>query len=338
MIARTYRCAAVLALVGMALLDGAASATPSQSLAGMPTAVATPTPTPATIPSDGAIGALKAGDYLWAPQLAPAGPVMVIVSLATQRAYAYRNGVPIGVSTVSTGKRGHTTPTGVFTVLQKAVTHKSNLYADAPMPYMQRLTWGGIALHAGHLPGYPASHGCVRLPLDFAKQLYGISSLGMTVVVTNAAEVPIAAPAPAMLAPSVGTPSSLDYRWQPERAPTGPLSIVISGQDARVIVLRNGVEIGSGAIRLDAPVLRTVAFSLVRIDASGEHWVRLPLPGDAAPAGGELTEAERAQGHLPEGLRVAIQGVLTPGATVLVTRRSLKSGGAGQKLTVITGG
>lgn len=315
-----------------ALMSGGATAAHSQA--------ATPAPfsTPAPIPTDGAIGALRAGDYLWAPQLAPSGPVMLIISLATQRAYAYRNGVPIGVTTVSTGKRGHTTPTGVFTVLQKAVTHKSNLYADAPMPYMQRLTWGGIALHAGHLPGYPASHGCVRLPLDFAKLLYGISALGMTVVVTDAAEVPVAAPAPAMLAPAQGADAVLEYLWQPERSPTGPLSIVISGQDARVIVLRNGVEIGSGAIRLDAPVLRTVAFSLLRIDATGEHWVRLPLPGDTAPATGEMTEAERAQGHLPEGLRVAIQGALTPGATLLVTRTSLKDAGAGQKLTVITGG
>lgn len=92
--------------------------------------------------SDGRIEKLKPGEYLWAPAIAPAGPVTVIVSLKTQKAYAYRNGVVIGVSTVSTGTRGYATPTGVFTVLQKDADHVSNLYKDAAMPFMQRLTWG----------------------------------------------------------------------------------------------------------------------------------------------------------------------------------------------------
>lgn len=296
-----------------------------------------PAPVPGILPADGAIEALAPGAFLWAPQLAPAGPVTVIVSLTTQRAYAYRNGVPIGVSTVSSGKPGHATPTGIFTVLQKAVTHKSNLYDDAPMPFMQRLTWGGIALHAGNLPGYPASHGCIRLPLAFAKLLYGISALGMTVIVTDDAAVPVAVAAPGLLTASPGGDMpSQDYVWHPERAPSGPLSIVISGRDERIIVLRNGVEIGSGAIRLDLPITHTVAFSLLGIDAAGEHWIRLPLPGEPAPAMNEMTEAERAQGHLPEGLRLAIAGVLTPGTTLLVTRASLKSSGVGRRLTVIT--
>lgn len=318
---------AALGLLCAALVSGAASAGHAQ------------TPPAGITPADGAIEALRPGEYLWAPQVAPAGPVTVIVSLATQRAYAYRNGVPIGVSTVSTGTRGHATPTGVFTVLQKAVTHASNLYANAPMPFMQRLTWGGIALHAGNLPGYPASHGCIRLPLAFARLLYGISALGMTVVITDAAEMPVAVAAPGMLkaSPSAGAPDA-DYLWHPERAPAGPLSIVISGQESRVVVLRNGVEIGSGAIRLDTPVLHTVAFSLGSVDAAGEHWLRLPLPGDPVQAAGELTAAERAQGHLPEGLRAAIAGVLTPGTTLLVTRASLRSSGVGRKLTLITGG
>lgn len=294
---------------------------------------------PIASPLDGPIEAMRAGEYLWAPQLAPAGPVMVIVSLTTQRAYAYRNGVPIGVSTISSGKKGHVTPTGIFTVLQKAAKHKSNLYANAPMPFMQRLTWQGIALHAGNLPGYPASHGCIRLPLAFAKLLFGISTLGMTVVVTNAAEVPVAVSAPGVLQASVDYPDApTDYVWQPERSPTGPVSIVISGKDARIVVLRNGVEIGSGAIRTDVPIDRTVAFSLLGIDAAGEHWVRLPLPGDASAAVGELTEAERSQGHVPEGLRRAIAGVIAPGTTLLVTRATLRSSGVGERLAVITSG
>ncbi|MDY7523633.1 L,D-transpeptidase [Sphingomonas sp. 10B4] len=316
---------AALKLLCAVLLSGAASGLHAQI------------PPPGNNPADGAIEALRPGGYLWAPQLAPAGPVTMIVSLTTQRAHAYRNGVQIGVSTVSTGKRGHATPTGIFTVLQKAVTHASNLYANAPMPFMERLTWGGIALHGGNLPGYPASHGCIRLPLAFAKLLYGISALGMTVVITDHAEVPIAVPSPGLLKAQQGAVApDADYAWHPERAPSGPLSIVISGQDDRVIVLRGGVEIGSGVIQLDTPVLRTVAFSLSSVDAAGEHWMRLPLPGEPVQAGSELTIAERSQGHLPNGLRVAIAGVLTPGTTLLVTRTSLKSSGVGRKLRLIT--
>jgi lipoprotein-anchoring transpeptidase ErfK/SrfK len=102
---------------------------------------------------------LKAGEYMWAPDVAPEGAVLLVVSLARQRAVLYRNGLPIAISTVSSGRPGHATPTGIFTVLQRRVEHYSNLYNNAPMPYMQRLTWDGIAMHAGKLPGYPASHG-----------------------------------------------------------------------------------------------------------------------------------------------------------------------------------
>src|SRR5258708_38592474 len=109
---------------------------------------------------------LKPGEYDWHPELSPTGPVVVLVSLPDQVLYVYRNGVRIANSTVSSGKPGKTTPTGVFTVLQKKVRHTSSIYEGAQMPHMQRLTWSGIALHAGHLPGYPASAGCVRMPID----------------------------------------------------------------------------------------------------------------------------------------------------------------------------
>src|ERR1700739_4411033 len=124
---------------------------------------------------------LKTGDYVWEPEVSPTGPVVIIVSVPEQTLYVYRNGVRIGRSTVSTGKPGHVTPTGVFTILEKEVHHRSNLYHGAPMPYMERVTWGGVALHAGQLPGYPASHGCVRLPMDFADKLYTVTQTGTTV-------------------------------------------------------------------------------------------------------------------------------------------------------------
>lgn len=113
-----------------------------------------------------------------------------MVNLHTQRLFFFRNGTAIAASTISSGKTGNETPTGVFTILQKREKHFSKTYNNAPMPNMQRLTWQGIALHAGNLPGYPASHGCIRLPLQFSKLLFGETTLGMTVVITSHPEFP----------------------------------------------------------------------------------------------------------------------------------------------------
>lgn len=291
----------------------------------------------APIMEPGAIERMKPGEYLWAPQIAPAGPVTMIVSLKTQRAYVYRNGVPIGVTTVSSGKPGHTTPTGVFTILQKQVDHKSNLYNNAPMPYMQRLTWDGIALHAGALPGYPASHGCVRLPLAFAKLLYGVTQLGLTVVITNDGLVPEVAPASnPMTTPAFdGHQTPTSFTWTPQVAPTGPVSIIVSGRDRRIVVLRNGKQIGTAPLLLDEPITATQAFNLRAIDADGAHWSRLPLPGGAPNASGELTADERTKGHVPDAFRQKLEAILTPGATMLVTRETLATSGTGSKLAVL---
>jgi len=120
-----------------------------------------------------------------APDREPRDQVEIVVSLAEQRAYVYRNGVQVAESEASTGKEGHETPTGVFTILEKQRYHRSSRYDDAPMPYMQRLTWYGVALHGGPLPGYAASHGCIRLPLAFARKLFGMTTVGTKVVVTD---------------------------------------------------------------------------------------------------------------------------------------------------------
>jgi lipoprotein-anchoring transpeptidase ErfK/SrfK len=131
---------------------------------------------------------LRPGQYRWHPEAAPAdGPLSIVVSLPLQRAYVFRGGVLIGLSTISTGQPGYDTPVGRFTILQKRVEHRSNLYDDAPMPFMQRLTWDGVALHAGQISGTPESHGCIRLPRVFARNLYGITALGTTVVVIDEA-------------------------------------------------------------------------------------------------------------------------------------------------------
>jgi len=132
--------------------------------------------------------ALRPGEFVWYPHYSHAstgGPVKIVVSIPQQRAFIYQDGQLIAISTVSTGSEGRETPVGEFTILQKKTFHRSNLYSNAPMPYMQRLTWDGIALHAGHLPGYPASHGCIRLPKEFARQLYDLTEMGGQVSVVD---------------------------------------------------------------------------------------------------------------------------------------------------------
>jgi hypothetical protein len=134
---------------------------------------------------------LEPGDYIWEPDRAADGALQIVVSLPVQTVYVFRGSTLIGVSTTSTGRDGHETPVGRFPILQKREEHYSNLYNNAPMPFMQRLTWDGIALHGGALPGYPDSHGCIRLPQSFARSLFRATGLGTVVYVID--EVPAAA-------------------------------------------------------------------------------------------------------------------------------------------------
>jgi L,D-transpeptidase-like protein len=139
-------------------------------------------------------------------------PVMAIVSLNQQRVTVYDAEGPMLTSPVSSGQTGYDTPAGIYTVLERNLEHFSNLYDDASMPFMQRITWSGIALHAGVLPGYPASHGCIRLPMGFAQSLFERTKLGMRVIVVRDDVSPVRfshpvlfKPLPAEIAPAPGT-------------------------------------------------------------------------------------------------------------------------------------
>jgi lipoprotein-anchoring transpeptidase ErfK/SrfK len=121
----------------------------------------------------------------------PQGPLIIAVSIDKQRVRIFDDNGVFAEAPVSTGMPGHPTPTGVFSVIQKHKFHHSNIYSGAPMPYMQRITWSGIALHAGPLPGYPASHGCIRLPQDFAIRLWGTTKVGARVIVTREPAAPV---------------------------------------------------------------------------------------------------------------------------------------------------
>lgn len=163
--------------------------------------------TPPGFLSADAAASLRPGEFLWA-DTGGGGPVNILISIPLQRVYVFRGATPIAVSPVSTGSRGKDTPVGMFTILQKNVNHRSNLYSNAPMPYMMRLTWGGVAIHAGRNPGYPDSHGCVRVPLAFARQLYAITGIGAEVMVTDEAVDPLAGQMPLYAYPAPLLPAA----------------------------------------------------------------------------------------------------------------------------------
>jgi hypothetical protein len=280
-------------------------------------------------------GELKPGEYAWHPEFSPQGPVVLIVSLPEQLAYVYRNGVIIGASTVSTGKKGHETPTGVFTILQKHQDHYSNLYNNAPMPYMQRLTWSGVALHAGKLPGYPASHGCVRMPYEFAQLLYGETKTGLTVIVSDEKTFPSTVAHPGLVAPvdAKGTlagelPRTGDIAWRPEAAPEGPVTILITNEDRRIRIFRAGVEIGHAPFTLVDPNRKVTLHVLTRLERSADDPVSAttgrPMPRWLMVAGGQETTATVDQllaviKVAPEFLRQA-ETVVGPGTTMVIAQ------------------
>ena len=140
------------------------------------------------------------------PEDTPKGPLQIIISLADQRLSLFDNGVLVANSSVSTGTQGHPTPLGVFSVISKQRWHRSNIYSAAPMPYMQRITWSGIALHAGVVPGHPASHGCIRLKNDFAIRLWHLTKRGTRVIIAHDDVQPVDITNPHLFKPKAGSP------------------------------------------------------------------------------------------------------------------------------------
>jgi len=130
-------------------------------------------------------GKLRAGQYVWLAEVEPYEPLVMVVSLSQQLAYVYRYGALVALSTISSGRKGYETPSGTYSILQRKRIHHSNLYDNAPMPFMLRLTWDGVAMHGGELPGHRASHGCIRLPMAFARALFAVSQAIQFVIVTH---------------------------------------------------------------------------------------------------------------------------------------------------------
>lgn len=304
------------------------------SLTGAVVAPPSLTPIPSAEELRQQLQSLKPGQFLWYPQVSPQGPVTVVVSLTEQRAYVYRNGIAIGVSTVSSGKKGRETPTGVFSILQKSVEHKSDLYNEAPMPYMQRLTWDGIALHAGHLPGYPASHGCVRLPIEFAKKLFDTTGFSSTtVIVSDAHSAPVSVYHPGLLAPTVsdGKPVatavlSTELFWNDPGSAAGPLSVLISRADLRAYVFRGGQLVGSApviSVDSNAQPRGMAVFSLLEKPANPDLVPAQPLHWSAVQVthpeyGNSPREQLGALNVSPEFLR-NLHAAMDVGTTLVIT-------------------
>lgn len=296
---------------------------------------------------------LRPGEWIWGGDDVSMGPMVVVASLDEQRLYAYRNGVLVAVSTISTGRPGHETPTGVFTILEKDKDHRSKKYNNAPMPYEERLTWDGIALHAGGLPGYPESHGCLHLPTEFARLLFGATTMGMTVVITTQGTAPAAMVHPGVLSPvdprsgkRVEFPPLPDgnaYRWAPERAKEGPISLILSRSDQQIVVLRGGVEIGRSRLVLHDARRRkgTHVYVMSPGYLKGEfpsfpggkapQWHAYAVPGNEAE-GNETLDPETVHGiELPPDFVSQVYPLLQPGTVLVATDASIQPVTTGEK-------
>ena len=279
------------------------------------------------------------GRSFWLPELSPAGPVVAVVNLYTQHAQIYRNGIAIGYTSVSTGKRGYGTPTGRFQVLEKRRFHRSSTYGNAPMPWMVRLTWSGIAFHSGALPGFPASHGCIRLPASFAPQLFGALSLGDTVAVLNqpadafttlAPIDPLGRPllqpemlaatawwreAAASAAPVSASPVSASLlTGAPASLAAPPLALLVSLPQQRLFVLEAGQVAAAAPL---PPGARQQALPLTAAPLSWQppgHW---QAPGQS----GNAADATLWQTVLPSDAAFSqrLRARITPGSTLVLS-------------------
>lgn len=229
------------------------------------------------------VKAMKPGEFIWHPELSPRGPVVVVVSLPLQLVHVYRNGIAIAVSTCSTGAPGHGTPTGVFTILQKREEHYSSTYNNAPMPNMQRLTWRGIALHAGHLPGYPASKGCIRLPVQFSRLLFSITGLGTSVIIADRTSAHSTVVQPALVLPSnvvevakkASAKAAQTQAHGKSKSENNFASIIVSGADRKAYLVIDGAVAFQTAISIleETRPLGTHLYSLVGPTTDG-HFLR----------------------------------------------------------------
>jgi len=271
---------------------------------------------------------MRPGEFTWWPERAPEGSVAIIVSIPEQRVHVFRNGVRIAVSTCSTGKPGHETPTGVFTILQKDKNHHSSTYNNASMPNMNRLTWDGVALHAGKLPGYPASHGCVRLPMEFSEKLFSITHVGTPVIIAGAHTDPWELTHPGVLLTSSqeghfeDAVSVLDQKSHPSDWPEGehyPVTTVIaSSADRKIQLIQDGVSVVEAEIGIREMAILGEHVFLLQAAGDEYRWHGITHhPDPANPQRSEVAVAGRLV--VPDHFNRVLIPLMHPGMTMIVT-------------------
>jgi len=276
------------------------------------------------------VDAMKPGEFLWDLDRAPDGTVVILVSIPAQRLYVYRDGVLVGATTVSTGRQGHETPTGVFTILQKDKDHNSSIYNNASMPFTERLTWSGVALHAGSLPGYPTSHGCVHMPLAFSKDLFGITRIGTPVIIADSHSGPAD-----VLHPGLLLPADAQAEAQAETIMTNgdtagappipaspvPAAVVASAADKTIYVMENGELTFEGPITVaDGPPLGSTIYVMkAQPDGQPAQWVAISYETDSGSkaATPSVDPLHRITADAP--VRQYLATLFVPGSTLLVT-------------------
>ncbi|MDX2309056.1 MAG: L,D-transpeptidase family protein [Hyphomicrobium sp.] len=285
---------------------------------------------------------LKPGEFTWHPERSPKGPVAIVVSIPDQRVHVYRNAIRIAVSTCSTGAPGHATPTGVFMILEKDKNHRSSTYNNAPMPNMNRLTWGGVALHAGNLPGYPASHGCIRLPLKFSELLFGITKVGTPVILAGSHSDPREIVHPGLVLGNYATKEFETVKrslkkerlpWQAEVIPADEtVAVVVSHGDMTVTLVANGVEVATGKAYITNPEQPIGRHVFILVGASegrrGMAWQSLSHHDeDDATRAPDAKVIERLKAD--QAMLNAIQDRMHPGMLLVTTELPAHAGDRG---------
>ena len=227
----------------------------------------------------------------------PSGPVYVVISIGDQHISVYDRNGRIARSRVSTGMRGHATPTGMFSVIGKERWHRSNIYSGAPMPWMQRITWSGIAMHAGVVPGYPASHGCIRLPASFAPELYKMTKMGARVVVARNDTVPVEIahdflPLPTMQPSPAGAVSQ-----QASQEPQSPIELASMGTPSSVAMTTSAVSDDANGSAATPALLNPIAYAAAlkaraKADKKAADQAAKEALDAAQAAGAEARQAE----------------------------------------------
>jgi lipoprotein-anchoring transpeptidase ErfK/SrfK len=291
------------------------------------------------------------------------GPLHIIVSLDKQQLTLYSDGQPIAHSRVSTGTRSHPTPTGVFSIIQKSRWHRSNLYDDAPMFFMQRITWSGVALHQGVVPNHPASHGCIRMPEAFARQMWTATSMGARVIVSRGEVAPVAIAHPNLFAakrapmisqaqavraavdtwtfaklasktplagmtvtdlPAITVPEPTMPKAAPQRPlKAGPVSVFISRKEGRLYVRKGFEPVFDVAVTIDQADRPIGTHVFTAMAQSDDNTMRWTVVSM-----GDAAPAANAAGALdriaiPQDARDQISELLTPGASLIISDHGL---------------